>query len=162
NAFATLHTISYFGIEHDPAREQSCNLLEDYHSPVTFNGHGIMLIQIRRGLAHGVHELALLIFHVGNCAGDWRAVYVNVEHVEKNADPRALTSIHRSRRNAGHFSVGGRNYCAGRVWKHPCRIAEKPQKEQRKQKSRHCPERRGEPANENSSCGEKERVIVAV
>ena len=62
--------------------------------PFAFHGHDVLLILLSRGRVHGIQELALLIAHVANRTRDRRTVHVDIEDVEKYADPRALTSVH--------------------------------------------------------------------
>jgi hypothetical protein len=82
-----------------------------------------------RSGAHGVREFALAVFDIANGAANWRAVHVNVEYAEKNADavPGPALDIHQA--DAGNLTVAGRHNCPRRLRNSAFRIAKKPQKE---------------------------------
>ena len=54
HSLSAFHPIAYFFVEDDPARQQSCDLLEDYRLPVSFDGDRILLVVLGRGRVHGV------------------------------------------------------------------------------------------------------------
>src|SRR5260370_32543217 len=104
NPLAAGYPISYFKIENDTARDQAGDLLEDYGTAFAFHGDDVLLVLLRRMRCHGVEELATLVAHVADHAGNRRAVHVHIEDPEKNPDPLPRSSVHSRQRTICHFT----------------------------------------------------------
>ena len=107
DAFSPLYRIANFLGEHDPARQQSCDLLEHYRLPVALNRDRILLVVLGRRRVHGVQKLSFLIANFADDAGHRRAVHMHIEHAEKNADPGARDAFHQNGRHVGDLAVAG-------------------------------------------------------
>ncbi len=112
DALAALQLVANFLIEHDAAGQQSGNLLEDHNAGVAAQRDDVLLVLIGRNRAHGIAELAFLVAHLFNYAAYRRAVHVNVEYVQKDADARVRLSIDLANGDIGDLAVGGRDYRA--------------------------------------------------
>src|SRR5260370_41885215 len=109
NPLAAGYPISYFKIENDTTRDQAGDLLEDYGTAFAFHGDDVLLVLLRRMRCHGVEELATLVAHVADHAGNRRAGHVHIEDAEKNADPVPRSTVHGRQRNIGHFTIARRH-----------------------------------------------------
>src|SRR5450755_2230726 len=113
HALAAGHVVSHFKVENDAARDQAGNLLKYYGTAFAFDSNDVLFILLRRMRAHGVEELAALIAHVADHAGDRRAVHVHIEDAEEDADPVPGSAIGSHQRDIGHFAIAWRNYSPG-------------------------------------------------
>src|SRR5258708_2984666 len=110
-ALAALQAISDFRMEHDAARQQSGDLLEDYRLAVGISfalyGDDVLFILIGRGLIHGVEVLPALVADLANHARDGRAVHVDIKHVQENTDPSLPLTADCNGRDIGDFAIAG-------------------------------------------------------
>src|SRR6266852_8268519 len=162
NPLAAGYPISYFKIENDTARDQAGDLLEDYGTAFAFHGDDVLLVLLRRMRCHGVEELATLVAHVADHAGNRRAVHVHIEDAEKNADPVPRSSVHGRQRNIGHFTIAGRNDGPGDRGNLALGITEEPQKESRQQQHRDGVGPSGQPCDHARSQQAARSIEVAV
>ena len=93
HALPALDMISDFLVEDDAAREQSCDLLEDDGLPVAFDRDNVLLVLFGRGRIHGIEKLSVLIMDFPDHAGQRGAVHVDIEDIEKDADPGTRNSV---------------------------------------------------------------------
>ena len=94
-------------IEDDPAGQQSCNLLENNCLPIAFHRDRVLFVQFGRGRIHGVEIFSLLIMNFPDHAGQRGTIYVDVENIEKDADPGTRNSVQQNGRNVGNFAIRG-------------------------------------------------------
>ena len=103
-------------------------------------------------------EFAFLVHHAGNLAWNGRAVYVYIEDVQKNADPR----FSRAKLPDGNYlAVGWRNHHIAHRGR-PLRIPKKIQAEHSNDIEGDARPRRQEIRKNNSDQGQTARVVNAV
>ena len=124
DSLAPLHRVSDLFREHDPAGQNPGNLLHDQGVSFSFEGDDVLLVRLGAGGIHGVEEFSGLIVGAANHAGHRRAVDVNIEHTEKNADAFPLLPLDHDGRDIGDFAVGGRDNRARVRGNHPFGIPE--------------------------------------
>src|ERR1035441_3248914 len=92
--------------ENDAPGDQAGDLLEDDRGAVALDGDDVLLIGLRALFAAGNVEASLLVTDVADGAGDGRAVDVDVEDIEEDADAeeRGAFGLH-----GNHFAIGRRN-----------------------------------------------------
>src|SRR5208337_1195973 len=78
NPLAAGHVVSHVTIENDTAGAEAGDLLEDYGTARTLPGAGGPPGLPRPNRPHSVEELAALIAHVADHAGNRRAVHVHI------------------------------------------------------------------------------------
>src|SRR5205823_3388250 len=99
---------SFLG-EDDTTRQQPGNLFEHNDAGIALHRDDVLLVCGRRDSAHGVTELALLVEHVGNNPRHGRTIHVNIEHVKKDADPRARGALLVDYRDIRYLPVSRRD-----------------------------------------------------
>ena len=129
DALAARDAVADFQVEHDAARDQAGDLLENYGAAFAFYGHDVLLVLVGAGGAHGVQEFSTLIAYIADDARDGRAIDVDVEDVQKNADAGALGSPDFDDGYVGDFAVARGDDGAGNVWDLALRITKKPDAE---------------------------------
>src|SRR5215475_4246969 len=80
--------------EHNAPRQKSGDLLENYCVAFSFDRDSVLFVTVGALRIHRVQKPAFLIFRAANHPGYRRAVHVNVENVQKNADSRVRLTIH--------------------------------------------------------------------
>src|ERR1017187_6589268 len=91
--------------ENDTAGDQAGDLLEDHRGADALHGDDVLLIGLRTLFAAGDVEASRLVADVADNAGDGRAVDVDIENIEKDADAEERGAL---RLHGNHFAVGGR------------------------------------------------------
>src|SRR5882672_5875516 len=162
HAFSAFHPIAHFLVEHDAPRQQSRDLLEYHDLIIALHRNRILFVEFGGGRVHGVEVFSFLITHVAYYTRQWRTVHVNIEYVEKNADPGAPDAIYQDRRYIRNFAVGGRYDRPRRIGNDPLRIAEKPQEENREQTGGQTPQWPRQPPHQHGNSNQRQSVIVAV
>src|SRR5208337_3283166 len=136
NPLAAGHVVSHVTIENDTAGDEAGDLLEDYGTARAFHGDDVLLVLLRRIRSHSVEELAALIAHVADHAGNRRAVHVHIEDAEEDADPVPRSPAGSHQRYIGHFAIAGRNDRSRDGGNLALGVAEKPEEESRQQQHR--------------------------
>src|SRR5688572_549929 len=158
DTFAFSHIVAAFLGEHDAPRDQPGDLLEDDARSVPFDRDNVLLVLRRTDFPAGDQEFSTLILHIGDGSTDRRAVDVNIEDTQENADPVQSRGL---RLHRDDFAIGRRNgYRTARNL--TLRIAKEV-----KTKEREDPERRRkpwicQPQYQRARSGESESVINAV
>src|SRR6185503_267537 len=103
----------------------------------------------------------MLVAGITNSAGDGGAIHVNIKHIEKNTDSRALDAVVQNWGNRGYFSVSRGNNRPGFAGYHSVGIAEEPQEKSRQQESGRRPRWTDNPGNQATRGQHRQTVIVA-
>src|SRR6266852_3206334 len=112
DALAGSDRIARLLVEYDAARDQSGDLLKGHTGTIAVDGDRVLFILRRGFLFTGHQELSLLVADLRDFAGDGRAVHVDVEDIQEDADAGSPWSIGFHRHD---FAVGGRDsYRTGR------------------------------------------------
>ena len=104
----------------------------------------------------------MLVAHVANHACDRRAVYVDIEHAEENAEARLRRVSDGYSGNVGDFAVAGRDDCARILRDGTLGITKKPEKEKRQQTGEYGPGGTGQPTEQGGDCEKRDSVEVSV
>src|ERR1017187_4489706 len=144
--------------ENDTAGDQAGDLLEDHRGAVALNGDDVLLIGLRALFTAGDVEASLLVADVADGAGDGRAVDVDIEDIQKDADAQERGAL---RLYGNHFAVGRRNSHGAR-WDEAIGIAEEIQAEQSQDPRGKREDRACEPCHDYAGAEESGRVEDAV
>src|SRR5580658_6122697 len=87
------HVVPRLFVKDDAARDQSGDLLEYHGSSFPLHCDHILLVLIGADLTAGYVELTFLVLHLSNGSRYGRPVYVDVEHIEKDADAGELRAL---------------------------------------------------------------------
>ena len=121
----------------DAPRQQAGDLLEgDFKTRVgalAAHRDRVLLVALGRGRIHGVEKLAFLVVHTAHNAADGRAVHVDIENAEEDADALAGAFGGGDRGSFGDQPVAGRNNQSFAGGNGALRIAEKPEEKRRQQ-----------------------------
>src|SRR6185437_14307925 len=115
---------------------------------VVLQPHGVLLVALGASRVHGIQELSGLVSGVANHAVSGRAIHVNIENVQKYADPREFLSIESSRTHSCDLSIGGRHNETCLRRNYPLRVTKKPHEECGQEHRNNGPPWTGEPAHE--------------
>src|ERR1051326_6463167 len=129
---------------------------------LTLHGDGVLFVTFRTRRVHRIQKLSFPIMSCTNNSADRASIYVNIENIQKNADPDGFFAVELNAGNAGHLAIRGRHNRARLVGDDAIGITEEPHEKRREQYRKHCPERTGEPADEHSSGEHYRAVVVAV
>src|ERR1035441_1079868 len=153
DALALAALTAHLNTAYDAACNQAGDLFERHGRALAPHRDDVLFVIPRALLAAGHQKLALLIFHVLDPPADGRAVYMNVENVQKDTDavPPAL-GFH------GHRLAVRRRYRHRPRRNLPLRIAEEIHAEQRQHAQWARIPRSGEPKDNGPSDAQRERV----
>src|SRR5277367_1421941 len=90
HALPALYKIAYLEAENDAAGEDPGNLAKRYIELVTLNRHYILLVLFRTVAAERIQVLAFLVANLAHRSRDRRAVDMNIEDAEEDAQANPL------------------------------------------------------------------------
>src|SRR5258706_9167802 len=86
DALAFIDDVAGLFITDDAARDQASDLFEDDARAFAIDGHDVLFVGMAGGFFARYQELSFLIFDARDFSGDGRAVDVDVENVQEDAD----------------------------------------------------------------------------
>src|ERR1700761_9315014 len=136
----TLHKIPYFKTENDAAGQYPGNLAKGDIEVIALNRHDILLVLFRAVAAESVQVLALLVSHLAHASRDRRAVDMNIEDAEEDAQANPLAGWRLDASNLRDLAVRRRNHqsCLSRY--RSLGIAKKPEEKAGQQDRYHRPD----------------------
>ncbi len=110
NALARFHNVAGLFVDDDSSRDEPCDLFEGdlrlNAADFALHRENALLIGVAGfGFARD-QELAFLVIDAGDFAGDRRAIHVDVEDVEEDADASRALGVWS---DGDHFAVSGRD-----------------------------------------------------
>jgi hypothetical protein len=134
-----LYKIAYLKAENNAAGKYPGNLAKRYIELVALNRHYILLILFRTVAAERIQVLAFLVSNLAHGSRDRRAVDMNIEDAEENAQANPLTGRCLYTGDLSNLAVRRRNHqaCLGRY--RTLGIAKKPEEKARQQDRYHRP-----------------------
>src|SRR4029077_5678621 len=114
------------------------------------------------GGIHSIQKLPCLIARAADDAGNWRAVHMDVEYVQKNAEALESFAIHLYGCDACDLSVRGGDHGSGFRRDDPVGISKEPEKKPGQKNWNHGPDGGGQPSHEYSSREQHGPVVVAI
>src|SRR5882757_629534 len=163
HALPALHKIPYFKAENDAAGQYPCNLAKGYIELIALNRHYILLVLFRTVAAERIQMLAFLVSNLAHGSRDRRAVDMNIEDAEEDAQANPLAGRRLDASNLRDLAVRGRNHQARLSRYRTLGIAKKPQEKARQQERYHRPSpMSGYQKHQNAGRDEPKSIKISV
>src|ERR1035438_401134 len=158
DALALGHQVAGLLVEYDAPGNQAGDLLEDYRGTLAPHGDHVLFV-FRGALLAARHvKLPLAVAHLGDGAGDRRAIHVHVENVQEDADARLGGGLPFQRH---HLAIGRRyRHRTGR--NQALRIAEEVKTKCRQNEQWQSEPRVRQVGHQQPARGQPQRVVYTV